>query len=127
VKDGPRSVLRLCYLRTIFALGAIFSLLLAALFFFAAFSVSALATAARNAFVSTLERLAASATGPSSLLADAFPAEPMSMASKIRTASAAPSAFLDGGRACWQLVSISGLTQDPSSVCSSNETSFPVR
>ena len=51
----PRSVLRLRYLRAVFALGAGFLLrCCAALFFFCAFSFSALATAVRNAFVSTL-------------------------------------------------------------------------
>jgi len=49
-----RSALRFRYLRADFGLGAVFSFPLAALFFFAAFSFAALATAARNALVSTL-------------------------------------------------------------------------
>ena len=71
-------------------------MLLAALFFFAVFSFSTLAAAAaaRSAFVSTLKRLAESASGSSSLLADAFPAGLMSIASKMRTASPGASAFL---------------------------------
>src|SRR5277367_5228997 len=49
----PRSVLWCCYLRAVLVLGAGFSFPLAALFFFSAFSFSALTTAMRSAFALT--------------------------------------------------------------------------
>ena len=90
----PRSVLWSCYLRAVLALGAGLSFFSVAFAFFCTFSLSALATAVRNAFASILQRLAASDSGSSSLSAVALPAGPRSMASKISTARAAASAFL---------------------------------
>jgi hypothetical protein len=93
VKDGPFGF-EWRYLRVVLLLRVGFAFAAVTLSFLCAFSVSALASAARNAFVSTLYKVAASVRGSSSLVTVTLPAGLRSMASKMRTANAAASAFL---------------------------------